>query len=538
MSLTLLLVGTICFIIAYATYGAWLAKQLGVDPSRKTPAHTLQDDKDYVPAKSPVVFGHHFSSIAGAGPIVGPITASIFGWLPVALWIIIGSIFIGGVQDFGSVFASIRHDGKSIGDVIEANMGKSGKKLFAVFAWFTLILVVAAFINAVADAFVATPEAATSSLLFIGLAIIFGFAVNKGGIPLRLASIFGVVLLFICIWIGNVYPLELGGSTWNIILIAYIMVASVTPVWILLQPRDYLNSFLLYIMMAGAFIGLIFYRPGLELPAVTGFNLGDGDILFPILFVTVACGAISGFHSLVSSGTTAKQLDTEKDAKPIGYGGMLIEGVLALIALITAAYVTTSQLDEMLAEGPIYVFSHGVGTFISTVGVDFDIAQTFAALALSAFALTTLDTASRLARFIFQEFFATYTETSPENFDKKLITNRYFATVIGVAIGGFLSFYGYEVIWPVFGSANQLLAALAFLALAIWMVRLGKSNAMFKYPMYLMLLISLAALILLAIENFPSNIPLVIVAVVLFVLAISLFKEARQVLNEAASNKG
>ncbi len=300
---------------------------------------------------------------------------------------------------------SIRHDGKSIGDVIEANMGRRGKKLFAVFAWFTLILVVAAFINVVSNTFVATPEAATASVLFIVLAVIFGFTVNKGGIPLPIASIFGVILLFICIWIGNIAPLQLTGTTWNIILIVYILIASVTPVWILLQPRDYLNSFLLYIMMAGALIGLIIYRPGFELPAVTSFNV-DGQLLFPILFVTVACGAISGFHSLVSSGTTAKQLDNENDAKLIGYGGMLIEGVLALIALITAAYVTQDRLGELLEAGPINVFSHGVGTFISAIGiVDFTVAQTFAALALSAFALTSLDTATRLSRFIFQEFF-------------------------------------------------------------------------------------------------------------------------------------
>ncbi|OWZ84323.1 carbon starvation protein A [Natranaerobius trueperi] len=529
MSLGVLVIGIICFVIAYATYGAWLAKKWGIDPSRTTPAHYLNDGLDYVPAKAPVLLGHHFSSIAGAAPIVGPITASMWGWAPVALWIILGSIFIGGVQDFGSLFASTRHDARSIGYVIKSNIGESGKKLFAIFAWLTLILIVAAFANIVADTFVASPESATASVLFILLAIVFGFSVNKGGLSLPIASVIGVILLFICIWIGTLFPLVISHFTWMIILLIYIFVASITPVWILLQPRDYLNSFMLYVMIIGAFLGLIFYRPDFELPAVTTFNV-DGELLFPILFVTVACGAISGFHSLVGSGTTSKQLNNEKDAKLVGYGSMLLEGVLALIALITAAYLTSDMLDEFMAEGPIYVFSHGIGTFISQLGVDFTIAQTFGALAISAFALTSLDTATRLSRFIFQEYFAGNTPVPEAEKSNNLLTNRYIATIISVIVAGTLAFYGWEAIWPIFGSANQLLASLAFLALATWMVKLGKSKSMFIYPMIFMALVTLTALAFMIYTNFPHNPLLVIISVILFTLAIVLFKNAYQIL--------
>lgn len=534
--LTIIIFSCICFIVAYRTYGSYLVRQWDVDPTRKTPAHTNYDGVDYVPAKSPVLLGHHFASIAGAGPIVGPISASIFGWFPVVLWIIVGSIFVGGVHDFGSLFASARHKGKSIGEVIEANMGTSGKKLFAVFAWLTLVLVIAAFLNVVADTFVATPSAATSSILFIALAIIFGFSIYRQGLPLGITTIIAVVLLFICVWIGLNFPLVLPKSTWMIILIGYIFVASVTPVWVLLQPRDYLNSFLLYIMMGGAFLGLLIYRPGLELPAVTSWSI-DGQLLFPMLFVTVACGAISGFHSLVGSGTTSKQLNSEGDAKLVGYGGMLIEGVLAIIAILTAAYVTQGRLGELLGEGgPIHVFSHGVGTFTTFIGVDFEIGSTFAALALSAFALTSLDTGTRLSRFIFQEFFGA--ETNDDGSAGNPLSNRYIATAISIAAGGGLAFYGYAVIWPMFGSANQLLAALAFLALAVWMAKLGKNNKMFLYPMYFMAIVTLSALVIMIKANFGVNNILVVIAAALFILAIVLLAQAQKVLSNIKPSDG
>ncbi len=525
-SLVLVLGSIIIFIVAYVTYGAWLAKQWGVDPSRKTPAHTKNDGVDYVPAKAPVLLGHHFASIAGAGPINGPIAAAVFGWVPVMLWIVIGSIFFGGVHDYGSLFASVRHEGNSIGQVIEKNMGKRGKKLFAIFAWLTLLLVVAAFTNIVANTFTAVPEAASASMMFIVLAVVFGFAVYRKGVSLTIGSIIGVTLLFVCIALGNLFPLALSKNTWVGILMVYIFIASVTPVWILLQPRDYLNSYLLYAMIGGAVIGIAIVRPVIQLPAVTSFNLGNGNLLFPMLFVTVACGAISGFHSLVGSGTTSKQLYSEGDAKVIGYGGMLIEGVLAVIAIITAAYVSQGQLTELLKGGPVNVFSDGIGNFMTSFGIPFTIGKSFVALAVSAFALTSLDTATRLGRFIFQEFFEDETKEK-----QSIFANRYVSTSITVVVGGWLALGSWSVIWPIFGSANQLLAALSLIAVAVWLKNIGKNYSMFTIPTAFMFVVTIFALILLIKANLAKgNFVLVVFPVLLLVLAVILAKEAYGIL--------
>ncbi|MEL7605826.1 carbon starvation CstA family protein [Sedimentibacter saalensis] len=524
-ALWLVLLSIVCFIVAYVTYGAWLAKQWGIDPTRKTPAEEINDGIDYVPAKPAVLLGHHFASIAGAGPINGPVQAAIFGWVPVLLWIIIGSIFVGGVHDFGALFASVRHKGKSIGEVIHANMGKKGMMLFSIFAWLTLLLVVAAFTNIVASTFAAVPAAASSSLMFIALAVAFGWAVYRKGLSLKVGTIIGVILLFTCVWLGYVFPLALSVNTWIIILMVYIFVASTAPVWILLQPRDYLNSFLLYAMIAGAVIGIIIYRPGIQLKAFTGFTV-NGQFLFPMLFVIVACGAISGFHSLVGSGTTSKQIANEKDAKSIGYGAMLIEGVLATVALVTAAYVSQGDLTELLKGGPVNVFSNGVGTFMSKFGIPFAIGKSFVALAVSAFALTSLDTATRLNRFIFQEFFE-----NPEKEKQSIFTNMYVSTAITVLIGGYLAVGGYSKIWPIFGSANQLLAALALLAIAVWLKNTGKNYHMLVIPMVFMLVVTLSALLLLIRSNFiAGNYLLVIFPVLLFVLAVILAKEGYSII--------
>lgn len=523
-ALLLVIISIVLFVVAYVTYGAWLAKQWGVDPTRKTPAHEINDGIDYVPAKPAVLLGHHFASIAGAGPINGPIQAAIFGWVPVFLWIVIGSIFVGGVHDFGSLFASVRHKGKSIGEVIHANMGRKGMQLFAVFAWLTLLLVVAAFTNIVASTFAAVPAAASSSMMFIILAIAFGYTVYRKGVSLTVGTIVGVVLLFLAVYLGYLFPLKLSLNTWIILMMIYIFAASTAPVWILLQPRDYLNSFLLYAMIAGAVIGILIYRPSIQLPAVTAFKVNN-QFMFPMLFVIVACGAISGFHSLVGSGTTSKQVDNEKDTKAIGYGAMLIEGVLAVVALITAAYVSNGELTELLKGGPVNVFSSGVGTFMSKFGIPFDIGKSFVALAVSAFALTSLDTATRLGRFIFQEFFE-----NPEKEKQSVFTNMYVSTAITVLIGGYLASGGYTKIWPIFGSANQLLAALSLLAIAVWLKKTGRNYHMLTIPMVFMLVVTLTALVFLIKANLASgNYILVIFPVLLFVLAIILAKEGYQI---------
>lgn len=529
-ALFVILFSIIIFLIAYVTYGSWLAKKWGVDPSRKTPAHELEDGVDYVPASAPVVLGHHFASIAGAGPIIGPIAAAVFGWIPVVLWIIVGTIFVGGVQDFGALFASVRHDGKSMGEVIGVNIGEKGKKLYAIFAWLTLLLVIAAFVNVVANTFVAVPEAATASLLFMILALGFGYAVYRKGVDIKIASVIGVILLVGCIALGNMFPLVLAKNVWIGILLAYIFVASVTPVWILLQPRDYLNSFLLYAMIVGAVIGIAFARPTMELTGFTGFTIGNLH-LFPMLFVIVACGAISGFHSLVGSGTTSKQLDNERDTKIVGYGAMLIEGVLAIIAIITAAYLTGGRLTELLgAGGPINVFSDGIGNFMTSFGVPFNVGKAFIALAISAFALTTLDTATRLARFLFQEFFLAKGEVEGG------ITNRYVATGITVVLGGGLALVNWRLIWPIFGSANQLLAAMSLLALSVWLKSTGKDYKMTLIPMVFMFIVTLSALALLIQTNFiAANYLLVVVPAILFVLALILIHEAYKVMSKSGT---
>lgn len=528
-SLFLILIAAVVFLIAYVTYGAYLSKKWGIDPSKKTPAHTMNDGVDYMPAKAPVLLGHHFSSIAGAGPIVGPIGAAIFGWVPVFLWIIVGSIFFGGVHDMGALFASVRHEGKSLGEVIGVTIGKNGKKLFAVFAWLTLLLVIAAFTNIVANTFAAVPEAATASVLFIAVAIFFGFFVYRRGVSLAIGSVIGVALLILSIYLGTLFPLVLGKSAWMIILLGYIFVASVTPVWILLQPRDYLNSFLLYAMLIGGFVGVIIMRPSLELAPVTSFTIGKAT-LFPMLFVTVACGAISGFHSLVGSGTTAKQVDNEKDIKVVGYGSMLIEGILATLAIVTAGYVAGDKLTALLdAGGPVNVFSSGIGDFMTSFGLPFATGKSFVALAISAFALTSLDTATRLARFIFQEFFDVSGEGQPS-----ALTNRYVSTCITVVLGGGLAFKGWSSIWPLFGSANQLLAALALLALGVWLKQSGKEHKMATIPMVFMFAVTLVALVQLMIANI-SNYLLLFFSVALFILAIVLIIQAQKVFSKAST---
>jgi len=529
-SLWLIVIGIIAFSIAYVTYGAWLAKQWGIDDKKETPAHTMQDGIDYAPAKAPVLLGHHFASIAGAGPINGPIQAAVFGWVPVFLWVVIGSIFLGGVHDFGSLYASIRHEGKSIGQVIETNIGATGKKLFNVFAWLTLLLVIAAFTDICAKTFTSVPQAGTSSLLFIVLAVLFGYFVYRKGAPLWISTIIGVALLFFCIWVGLQAPLVFSSDTatnimvWDVILLIYIAIASVVPVWILLQPRDYLNSYLLYAMIAGAVLGLLVLRPNMNLVPFSGFYAGGTNYLFPMLFVTVACGAISGFHSLVGSGTSSKQIDKESDARLIGYGAMLIEGLLGIIALIAAGYFATDKFTEIMKSGPTAVFAAGCGEFLAVFGIPVEVGKTFASLAVSAFALTSLDTATRLGRYIFQEFFETKDGKS------SIVTNRYVSTIITVIFGGILTFMGYAKVWPMFGSANQLLAALAFLGIASFLIKQGRNANMIMLPMIFMFAVTLVALILVMKANLAvGNYLLLVLAIVLFVLAIVLILEAWKV---------
>lgn len=521
----LVILSAVLFLIGYLTYGRYIARKLDLDPTRQTPAHAMRDGVDYVPAKAPVLLGHHFASIAGAGPIVGPIYAAAFGWLPVLLWIVFGTIFIGAAHDFSALVASVRHKGHSIGDVIEEHIGPRGKFFFLIFSWSALILVVAVFTIIVAQTFVKVPAAATASILFIAIAILFGFGIYNRGMALLPASLIGIVLLFGCIALGLAFPIHLSYDTWVFILIGYIFVASVTPVWILLQPRDYLNSFLLYAVLIAAVLGVFFAAPAIKAPALFAFHVENLGYLFPVLFVTVACGAISGFHSLVASGTTAKQLNRETDAKMIGYGGMLIESVLAVIALITAVVLLRADyLEQLKTAGPVAVFSSGVGGFMTHLGFSREVGTSFVALAVSAFALTSLDTATRLARFAFQEFFDTEV---PNSVRGVLHRNRFIATAITVFVAALLVFSGEGMaLWPIFGSANQLLGALAFLAIAVWMVRQGKSARFAFYPMIFMFCVTLTALAQLVYQNaHKGDWVLAIAGALLLILAVFLAVE-------------
>ena len=567
----LLIISIAILVVGYIFYGGWLSKKWGVDPNNVTPAHTMEDGVDYVPAKAPVLMGHHFSSIAGAGPINGPIQAAVFGWVPVALWVLIGGIFFGGVHDFGALFASVRNKGKSIGTVIEDSIGLKAKRLFLIFAYLTLLLVVAAFASIVANTFKATflengavdyaasaanASTAMISIFFIVLAIFFGFFVYRRNAPLGVSTIIGVALIAVAMVIGlKWHPLYLSYETWMIICGIYILIASVTPVWILLQPRDYLSSFLLYGMMILAVVGIVGCHPSIDtMPAFTGFKdtlapTGSSlGYLFPALFVTIACGAISGFHSLVGSGTTAKQLNREQDAQPIAYGGMLIESALAIISLCAVAYIWKDYADGTTVV-PTAVFAGGLSAMLGELfgsGAQ-SITYSLLILAVSAFCLTSLDTATRLARYMFQEFWVKPGE-DPKNLTgaRKALTNPYVATAITVVIGIALGMTGYAKIWALFGAANQLLAALGLLAVAAWLGKIGRNNKMFIIPMVFMLLVTLTSLVFTIITqvnlitsgaDVTWGIVRGVIAVLLIILAIDLVVEGVKTLSKQAKTK-
>ncbi len=549
----LLLIGIVAFFIAYIGYGSFLAKKWGIDPGKKTPAHTLTDGKDYVPTDAKVVLGHHFSSIAGAGPITGPIIATMFGWLPVYLWIVLGCIFFGGVHDYGSLLASLRHEGKSIGEVIRHNVGQKGKIMFTLYAFITICLVVAAFLDITAGTFGVndgdaqiSAAAGTASMLFIVLALLFGFMVYRKGAGVLVSTVIGVVLLAVIIWASNSFPfLKLTKFHWQVILTIYIIAASLMPVWILLQPRDYLSSFLLYAMVIGGLVGLVVKRPDMQTPMFTSINPSAGNYLFPILFITVACGAISGFHALVSSGTSAKQLNSEQDAKLVGYGAMLIEGVVAIIALMSVAAVANN------GEGsPAQRFAIGVASFMTAFGIPEGLGRTFVTLAFASFALTSLDSATRIGRYLLQEL-GEYT-SADGRVHKTFLTNPYIATAITVAVSLGFTFYGYARIWPIFGSANQLLAGLSLLAVAAWIKNRQKRTSWETIiPLVFMFAVTLSALGLVVYTNmakktFDGYVLAVIAAIMIILAVVELFitgqwarglKDSVSSPNETAGNK-
>ncbi|RUA33313.1 MAG: carbon starvation protein A [Bacteroidetes bacterium] len=530
----LLLLSAIVLISAYFTYGRFISKKFDIKNDKPTPAHAQADGVDYVPSNKLVVLGHHFASIAGAGPIVGPIIAVIFGWIPAVIWILVGGIFIGAVHDVGSMVASLRHKGKSIGVIINQYIGRSGKRLFLIFSFSTLILIIAVFADIIAKTFVKNPGVASTSALFILLAIVFGFfnrkLAHKKSSFLWL-SIIGVFLMYYFVMLGNNIPYDLNYVFWVGLLLAYAFLASVTPMSVLLQPRDYLSSFLLYGLILLAIVGVFVANPEVKMDNNIIFKSEDIGYLFPVLFITVACGAISGFHSLVASGTTSKQLNKETDAKIVGYGGMLIESFLAIISVCAVMVISrTDYVGSLSADGPVNMFADGMGFVISSLGIEEGLAVNFVALTISAFALTTLDTCTRLARFTFQEFFE---ET--ENPKVRSITqNRFLSTTVVVILSSLFLLSGeFTTLWPIFGSANQLLAALALLAVAVWMIKSGKKANFLLIPMFFMFVVTLSSLFLLALQNFEKGIySISIIAGLLFVLAIVLLYLAKRCLQK------
>lgn len=501
----LLMIGIAIVVLAgaYLLYGRWLANKWGIDPKAKTPAYKYEDGKDYIPTSKGTVFAHQFSSIAGAGPVTGPIIAAAFGWLPVLLWLLVGGIFFGAVHDFGAMYASVKNEGKSMGFLIEEYIGKTGKKLFSLFAWIFTLLVIAAFSDIVANTFNGfnadgsknTPNAAAASIsmLFIVVAVLFGLYIKYAKPNGKLQFGIGIILLIAMLALGIKFPLYFSKNVWLGVIFVYIFVAAIAPMWILMQPRDYLSSFLLIGMIVGAVLGIVVANPLMNLPAFTGFNVG-GKNLFPALFITIACGAVSGFHSLVSSGTSSKQVKDEKDMQLISYGAMNVETLLGVIALVV---VGSASIGGKIPDGtPFTIFASSVAGFLEKLGISQHIAVCFMTMCISALGLTTLDSVARIGRMSFQELFLN------ENTDKsklspvvKFLTNDYVATLITLALGLLLAFGGYNSVWPLFGSANQLLSALVLITLAVFLRVTGRKGFMLWAPMGIMLVVTLTSLV-------------------------------------------
>lgn len=507
-TLVIVLIAAVCLLAGYVFYGRWLAKKWGIDPKAKTPAYTHEDGEDYVPTDGWTVFAHQFSSIAGAGPVTGAIQAAAFGWLPVLLWILLGGIFFGAVTDFGALYASVKNEGKSMGMLIEQYIGKTGRKLFLLFCWLFTLIVTAAFADMVSGTFngfvtdAATGEitksavngaAGSISIMFIAFAVVFGLIQKKMKFTGWKEVVLGLVCMVACFVLGISFPIVATRETWNYVTFAYIFFAAILPMWLLMQPRDFMTTFMFIFMIAAAAIGLLVAHPTMNLPVYTGFHnekLGD---MFPILFVTVACGAVSGFHSLVSSGTSSKTISNEKDMLKVGYGAMILESLLAVLALCVAG--AAASADGTAATGtPFQIFSAGVAGFLEMFGIPVHIAQCIMTMCVSALALSTLDSVARIGRMSFQELFSVDDMEHAEGW-RKLFCNKYFATVITLVFGYILTKVGYTNIWPLFGSANQLLSALVLITLCVFLKVTGRTNRTLFPPLIIMLCVTFTALV-------------------------------------------
>jgi len=552
MIVWVVVVSVIVLSAGYIFYGRFLSKKLQLDDSCPTPACLINDGVDYVPAKASLLLGQHFSAIAAAGPIVGPILAGIwFGWIPALLWILLGSIFVGGVHDFTSLVASIKHKAASIGEIVKANMSRTSQLLFLVFVWFALIYVIIAFTDITAQTFKIVSDGtafggavAASSILYLLAGLLMGVLLYKFKSNLTVTTIIFVPLILFIIWIGPKLPLgilsffsNISVKQWDIFLLIYCFFASVIPVWLLLQPRGYLGGWLLYITIIIGLIGALFGGFSIEYPAFNTEGLKslvNGKSLFPILFITVACGACSGFHAIVSSGTTSKQLSKQSDARIVGYGAMLLEGLVAVLALATVMMLPRNS--DVLKMDPNLIYARGLSDYLGLVGVGFGIAFPFALLAFSTFVYDTLDVCTRLARYILQELL-----------NWKTRAGGFFATLLTLIVPLIFLLLteekGYLVAWPIFGTSNQLLASLTLLALSVWLIKCGK-NAMFTIlPMIFMLVMTLWSLVI-QIISFVNVLPDIfsgisvkpdivisgVCGIILFLLSILLIYETVKVL--------
>ena len=508
-TLVIVAIAAVCLLAGYTLYGRWLANKWGIDPKAKTPAYTKEDGKDYVPTDGWVVFAHQFSSIAGAGPVTGAIQAAAFGWLPVLLWILLGGIFFGAVTDFGALYASVKNEGKSMGLLIEKYIGKTGRKLFLLFCWLFTLIVIAAFADMVAGTFNAytvtdgvaslaenaqvNGAAGTISILFMVFAVISGLIQKQCKVSGWKEVVLGLVCTVAALGIGMNLPMVADKATWSYITFAYIFLASVLPMWLMKQPRDYMTTFMFAGMIIGATLGLVVAHPNMNLPVYTGFHNDNLGNLFPILFVTVACGAVSGFHSLVSSGTSSKTVANEKDMLKVGYGAMVLESLLAVLALCVAG--AAAAADGTAAAGtPFQVFSGGVAGLLEMFGVPVYVASCFMTMCVSALALTSLDAVARIGRMSFQELFSVDDMEHAEGW-RKLLCNTYFSTIVTLAFGYILTQVGYSNIWPLFGSANQLLSALVLITLCVFLKVTGRENKTLFPPLVIMLCVTFTALV-------------------------------------------
>lgn len=543
MSLTLVAgIVLILFGLAYLGYSRLLARKVGLSDAQPTPACTMTDGIDFVPAKAPFLLGQHFSAIAAAGPIVGPILAGLsFGWLPTLLWIVLGAIFIGAVHDFSSLIGSVRHKARSVAQMVEQHVGQRAYLLFLGFIWLSLVYVITAFADLTATSF-AEPVygggVATSSVLYLGLAILMGILVRRLGVPLKVATLIFIPVLAVVIWMGQGIPIRLPALSgirpvlvWDAILLGYCFLASVLPVWLLLQPRGYLGGVFLYVTLAAGLVGLALGGIRVNYPAFIGWSGSSGWPLFPMLFVTVACGACSGFHGLVSSGTTSKQIAKETDCRSIGYGGMLLEGLVALIALATVMRLVPSDAATKLS--PDRIYAEGLATFVEQFGINPRFAMAFVLLAFATFIFDTLDVATRLGRYVLQELFGW-----------KGSWGRIWATLVTLALPAWCVTVtitdptgrivpAWKVYWTVFGTSNQLLAALTLLGLTVWLKKSGKPWGFAAVPCAFMMGVTLWALGLLIQGWIPKAMagqgalldPIGVASLLLMALALVLLKE-------------